>query len=317
MKINTWPLVILLIVGSLGCRTANAGKTGTAEAEELDVAAKIPGRVVEVKVREGDRVRRGDPLVVLQSDDIAAKVEQARSGLEAARAQLAMAEHGARPQEKEMARRQFNIAKDNLDIVEKTHQRILKVYGDGGVSAQEKDLSEARYRVAREQYEQARSALDLVLSGARAEQIDMLKAQVRGMEEKLREAASYQAETVLSAPQDAEVKGINVQPGEVVTPGFAAVTLLDSAVYVILNLRESEFQALKIGDRRQGTVPALNRSVPLEVYAIAPMADFAKYEATQEKGSWDVRTFEVRLRPLAPVAGLRPGMTVRFPWETK
>jgi HlyD family secretion protein len=304
-------MVIPLLILLTGCAKSDF-RLGYVETDEIDVAVKIPGRVLGVKVREGDRVKAGDPLALLQSDDIRARVEQARAGQEAAQAQLAMALNGARAEEKRMAERQLNIARANLEIMQLTHERIMKVFADGGVSLQEKDASAFRLNVAQEQYEQARAYRDMVVNGARREQIEALRAGVKAAAEKLAEAQSYLDETLLHAPGDGEVRAVNAQAGEMVSAGFALITLLDPHPYVIFNLREDEFRSLKLNDEVKAEIPALGRSVTLTVYYLAPLADFARYESTQEKGSWDVRTFEVRARIKEGTAAVRPGMSVKI-----
>jgi len=315
MKTMKPAVLLACLAAACACsRTPARVQYGYAEAQEVDVAAKIPGRIIEMKVKEGDVLRKGDLIAVLQSDDIRARVEQAKAGLQAADAQLRLGLKGARDEEKQMAQRQFNIARDNMEIVERTYERVLKVFNNGGISAQEKDTAEFRWRISQEQYEQARSYLDMVNNGARTEQIEQLRAQVKAMEEKVREAQSYEDETFLKAPIDGELKEINGEVGEVVSAGFALVTMLEPDPYVVFNLKETDYKGLRLGDQLGVEVPALGRKGRIEVYYIAPLADFAKSEATQEKGSWDVRTFEVRGRMTGAAEGLRAGMTVKIEW---
>jgi len=307
-------ILILSIVFLVNCGKGSQMRTGYVECDEIDIASKIPGRILEIKVKVGDIVKKGDVLAILESKDMQAKVEQARAGLEATKAQLEMAMNGARKEEKAMVKRQFNIAKNNLEIVERTYERVLKVYKEGGVSDQEKDMTEFRYHVAQEQYEKAKSYLEMVNNGARVEQIEALKAKVRAMQEKVNEAESYLDEIQVKAPQDAEIKQINSQVGEIITAGYPVISLLDiQSMYVIFNLRESEFNGLRKGDTLNVSVPALQKETAIDVYYIAAMADFAKYEATREKGSWDVKTFEVRAHFKDKFEGIRPGMSIRIP----
>lgn len=317
MKQTTRLLLILLFMGIMvitpNCSKEKAPHTGYVECEEIDIASKIAGRILEIRVKVGDSVKKGDTLAILESNEIQAKVEQARAGLEAAQAQLEMAQNGVRKEEKAMVERQFQIAKNNLEIVERTYNRILKVYKEGGVSDQEKDMAEFRYKVAQDEYSKAKSYLEMTNNGARKEQIETLKAQVRAMQEKVNEADTYLTESTIKAPQDGEIKQINSQVGEIITPGFPVISLLDATNYVIFNLRESEFKGLKNGASLKVTIPALQKETQITVYYIAPMADFSKYEATHEKGSWDVKTFEVRAKFTAPLDGLRPGMTIHIP----
>lgn len=305
-------LTITVLAVMAGCAKPAASRMAYVESEEIDVAAKVPGRLATMQVKVGDQVHRGDILATIQSGEIQARVEQAKAGLDAARAQLLMARNGARREEREMAGRQLNIAKNNLDMIEGMYRRVLKVYQEGGVSIQEKETAEFRYQIAREQYESARSFSAMVSNGARSEQIDQLKAQVRAMEEKVNEANAYLDELSIRAPQDGEIKQVNSQAGEIVTAGFPMITLLDSDRYFIFNLQENQFKGLKIGDSLKVFIPALQTQADIVVYHIAPMADFAKYESTSERGSWDVKSFEVRARPDQAIPALRPGMSARI-----
>lgn len=307
---------IIALVGLTGltvnCGNSKTPHTGYVECEEVDVASKIPGRIIEIKVKAGDIVKKGDVMAILETNDVKAKVEQAKAGLEAAVAQLEMAQHGARKEEKAMAQRQLNTAANNLEIVERTFNRILKVYKEGGVSEQDKDMAEFRYKVAQDDYAKAKSYMDMINNGTRVEQIEALKANVRAMQEKINEANSYLSESTIKAPQDAEVRQVNSQVGEIVTAGFPIISMLEQKKYVIFNLRESEFNGLKIGDSMKVFIPALNKESNIKIYYIAPMADFAKYEATREKGSWDVKSFEVRASLADGMDGIRSGMSIRI-----
>jgi HlyD family secretion protein len=296
----------------LGCARPQAPRMATVEGDEIDVASKIPGRIERVAVKLGDRVKKGDLLAVLTGPEVTARVEQAKAGLAAAQAQLDMARSGVRKEEREMAERQLEIARCNLDMVERMYRRVLRVFEEGGVSAQEKELAEFRYQIAREQHETARSFMDMVRNGARKEQIQQLEAQVRAMGEKVNEAIAYLNELEIRAPLDGEIRQVNAQVGEIVTPGFPVISMLDADRYLVFNLRENDFAGLKVGDTRGVFIPALELKARMTVYHIAAMADFARYEATSERGSWDVRSFEVRARLTEPLAALRPGMSVRI-----
>ena len=311
MKNLSFILIAILIIA--GCSTPKAPfRLGYVECEEVDVASKIPGRILSLTVKEGQTVTAGQKLAELESGEIRAKVAQAKAGLEVAKAQLEMAKKGARPEEKEMVQRQFNIAKSNLKIVQRTYERILKVYQEGGISTQEKEVAEFRWNVAQEQYEKARAYKKMINKGARLEQIQMLESKVNVYTEKFNEASVYLDEISIKAPQSGLVKQINSQIGEIITAGFPIISLLEEKQYIIFNLREDEFKNLKIGDKLKVEIPALEKTVNLEVFYIAPLADFAKYESTKEKGSWDIKTFEVRVRIPSKMKNLRPGMTAKI-----
>ena len=133
------------------------------------------------------------------------------------------------------------------------------------------------------------------------------------------EVAALLADAKLVAPADGQIATIYPKPGELVAPGspiMSLVVLSDS--YVVFNVREDLMPRFRIGSRYVASVPALARTdVPIEVYYISPLGSFATWKSTRQAGSYDMRTFEVRLRPTIEVEGLRPGMTTLIELKDK
>ncbi len=288
--------------------------TGMVEATTIDVASKIPGRMDSVFVREGDAVRKGQALGRLQSKEIDAKVEQARGALQAAKAKLNMALNGARPEERQAVKNLYLQARHQFDLAEKTYRRVQSVYQDSVISEQERDQVEFKYKAAKEQLEAAKAKYEMVKKGARKEQVEAARGLVHQAENAVQEALSYQQETLIKSPIDGELSKRLLDAGEITAAGYPVFTVLDTAdVWVTLQLREDQLAHIRKGQTVKGTIPALsNKQVSFRVSHFASMADFATWRATNQKGDFDLKTFEVRLRPEAVVKGLRPGMTVRI-----
>ena len=286
--------------------------TGMVETKEIDVASKIPGRVDSVLVQKGQRVHRGELLAYLESKEIDAKVAQAKAVMEAAKAKWDMARRGARPEEKEAVEKLYLQAKHQFEFARKTYERVQQVYKDSVISAQKMDEVTFKYNAAKEQMEAARAKYDMVLKGARKEQIRAAEALFRQAEGAYREALAYQKETRLVSPIDGIVQDLVADQGEIVAAGYPVITLIQPQdAWVVLQLREDQLKGIKLGDVFKGTIPALDKQVDFKVDYIASMADFATWKATNQKGDFDLKTFEIHLRPLKPVQGLRAGMTVR------
>ena len=286
--------------------------TGMVETKEIDVASKIPGRVDSVLVQKGQRVHRGELLAHLESKEIDAKVAQAKAVMEAAKAKWDMARRGARPEEKEAVEKLYLQAKHQFEFARKTYERVQQVYKDSVISAQKMDEVTFKYNAAKEQMEAARAKYDMVLKGARKEQIRAAEALYRQAEGAYREALAYQKETRLVSPIDGIVQDLVADQGEIVAAGYPVITLIQPQdAWVVLQLREDQLKGIKLGDVFKGTIPALDKQVDFKVDYIASMADFATWKATNQKGDFDLKTFEIHLRPLKPVQGLRAGMTVR------
>ena len=288
--------------------------TGLVETTEIDISSKIPGRIDTLFVREGDRVHKGELLARLESQEIDAKVGQARAAMDAARAKLEMALHGARPEQKEAAEKMFLQAKHQFELAQKTYRRVQKVFRDSVVSEQEKDEVEFKYNAARDQLELARAKYQMVMNGSRKEQIQAARALYRQAQNAYREAQAYRKETELRSPVEGEVTQKFAEKGEIIAPGYPILTLLNPKdSHVVLQVREDQMKWIRHGARFKGEIPALgNQIYNFTVNYIAPMADFATWRATNQKGDFDLKTFEVHLRPSNPIPGLRPGMTVRI-----
>lgn len=288
--------------------------TGVVETTEIDVASKIPGRIDSVFVSEGDKVEKGQILATLESKEINAKVEQARGAMMAAQARMIMAKNGARPEEKEAVEKQYLAAKHQFELADKTFGRIQQVFKDSVISVQEKDQVEFQFKAAKEQLEAAYAKYKMVIKGARYEDIDAAEGIFHQAMNALNEALAYQAETKLISPIKGEVFKRVSDPGEIIGSGYPIFTLIDpNDVWVVIQLREDKMTKFKKDMIINGIIPALgNSEYKFKLTYIAAMADFATWKATNQKGDFDLKTFELHLRPIKPIDGLRAGMTVRF-----
>ncbi|HNW58221.1 MAG TPA: efflux RND transporter periplasmic adaptor subunit [bacterium] len=306
----------LIALLTLTIRAFTASKvvlTGLIECTEVDVACKLPGRIDSVFVQEGTQVQRGQVLARLQSREIDAKVEQARALMTAAQAKWEMARHGARPEEKEQAAKGYETAKHQFELAEKTWNRISSVYRDSVISTQEHDQVEFQYKAAREQLDAAHARYQMVLKGARSEEIEAAEALYHQAEQGLAEARAYQDEVQIKSPVEGEVYKRIVDPGEMVAAGYPVFTLVDAKdAWVVLQVREDQMASIRKDQVMEVVIPALGTgSYPFKVTYIAAMADFATWRATNQKGDFDLKTLEIHLRPQQPIAGLVPGMTAR------
>lgn len=290
---------------------------GEVDCRKINVSAKVPGRVEELHVREGDRVTRGQLLAVLDSPQLQAKLQQAAAARAAAAAQKQKADTGAREEQIRMALNQWLQARAGLELAEKSFARIQRLFEDGVVPAQKRDEVQAQRDMAARLEAAAKAQYDMALKGTREEDKAAAAALVDQASGAVSEVESLLEEARVRAPLDAEVHDIVMHPGELASAGMPIVTLVDrSDLWVVFQVREDHLAGLKPGDRIVGSLPALSgRLITLEVTWLAPMGDFAAWRATNIQGGFDLRTFEVRARPLEPLDALRAGMTVVVPWD--
>ncbi|VFQ45871.1 HlyD family secretion protein [Desulfoluna butyratoxydans] len=301
----------------LGMNPAPLVVQGEVDATRIDVASKVPGRVSEVLVARGERVAKGQPLFVIDSPEIRARVRQARAAVEGANAQLTKANRGAREEEVRAARNLWRKAEAGLTLAKKTHARVAKLHADGVLPAQKLDEAFAQLEAARRSAEAARAAYEMAEKGAREEDKEAALAMVSRASGALAEAEAFEEETRLAAPRAAEVSDIVVDPGELAATGCPVVTLVDLAdVWVTFNLREDLLAGIRMGSTLRAEIPALgNREVTLTVNHIAALGAFATWHATKATGDFDMKTFEVRAVPEDGIEGLRPGMSAVVTWD--
>ena len=282
------------------------------EAQETDLAPKVTARIAEVLVKEGDQIAAGALLVRTDSPELAAKLAQATAGQQAAQAVADKAQRGARPQELEMARLQWQRAQSAADLAQSSFKRVDGLARDGLVAAQKRDEAEANFKTSRDQALTARAQYELTRSGARSEDIAAANAQARQVAGVLAEVEAARAETELKSPVAGEVAKVLAKVGELSPQGVAVVTVVDlKDQWVVLNVREDHLQRFAKDAEFDAVLPALgNKSVRFKVFYSAALPDFATWRATRAGQGFDARTFEVKARPAAPIAGARPGMSV-------
>lgn len=286
--------------------------TGIVEATHVDVSSKVPGRVDSVLVNEGDRVNKGQIVALILSKEMNAKLEQTKSVMEGAYQKLQLAVNGARPEEREMAERLYFQAQHQYELAELTYKRIMNLFRDSLISTQEKDQIEFQYRAAKEQMETARAKFEMVKKGARNEEILMADAGFRQAENVYREVLAYKEELTLVSPLAGEVSKRIVDPGEILSAGYPVFTITDlNDIWVVVQIRENQMGKIKKDSLFSAIIPALgNTEFEFYVSYISPVGDFATWKPTNQKGEFDLKTFEIRFRPKGKIEGLRPGMTV-------
>ncbi|MBN9475618.1 MAG: hypothetical protein ABS43_23315 [Bordetella sp. SCN 67-23] len=285
---------------------------GYMEAQETDIAAKISARVAEVAVKEGDRVERGSLLVRLDSPEVAAKMAQVQGALAAARAVQAKADRGARPQEITMAQLNWQRAQAAADLAEVSFRRVDNLAREGLVAEQKRDEARANYHASRDAALAARAQYQLALDGARPEDKEAAAGQAQQVAGALAEVEAAEAEVNLKSPVAGEITKVYAKVGELSPQGVAVATVVDlTDQWVAINVREDRLSRFAVGSSFEAELPALDRRrANFKVYYVAVLPDFATWRTTRASQGFDVRTFEVRARPEAPIDGARPGMSV-------
>src|SRR5690606_23292126 len=196
----------LVVVGLwLGLRSPPDQVQGMADADSVNVAAKVTARVQQLHVREGDRVAAGQVLFELDSPEVAATERQADAVVAAAEAVADKAEAGARSEDIRAAEPNWKRALAGAELATSTFRRLDNLYAEGVVTRQKRDEAQAQARSSNELVHAARAQYDLALSGARAQDKAAAQAQVRQAEGAKAEVDAARQETKGRAPLAGEV----------------------------------------------------------------------------------------------------------------
>lgn len=304
-------IVIVALIGFFMLGKDDEIIQGQAEVSEYRISGKVPGRILEYRVKEGDTVRKGDTLVIIEAPEVQAKMMQAEAAKAAAQAQQQKAYKGARAEQIQGAYELWQKAKAGLEIAQKSHDRVKRLYEQGVLPAQKYDEAVAQLNAAVATERAAKSQYDMAKNGAEAEDKLAATALVNRAKGAVAEVESYIKETVLVAPVDGEVSEVFPKEGELVGTGAPIINLarLDD-MWVTFNVREDLLKGLTIGKIVKAYVPALGRDVDVRINYMKDMGTYAAWKATKTTGQYDLKTFEVRGVPTDTVQGLRPGMSV-------
>lgn len=305
---------VIAIVATIGYFTLSRSSEviqGEVEVTEYRVSSKVPGRILELRVKEGDYVHVGDTLAILDAPEVEAKRYQAQSVEAAAEAMRDMAANGARSEQIQGAYELWQQAKAGLEIAQKSYERVQRLFDEGVITAQKRDEALANFKALQAQEQAAKSQYEMARNGARNEEKRAAAAKVNQAKGAVKEINSYINETVQIAQIEGEVCDIYPKVGELVGQGAPIMSIAAiKDLWGVFNIREDQLKGLKTGDTFSAFLPAFNKSLKMEVFYIKDEGSYAVWKATKTTGQYDLKMFEIKARPLEKIEGLRPGMSL-------
>ena len=308
-------VIIAVIVVGLTLPSQKETIQGQAEMTDYRLSSKIPARVLEIRVKKGDMVSKGDTLVILDAPDIEAKLSQAQAAFDAAQALELKARNGARNEQIQGAYATWQKAIAGRDVAEKTYSRVNRLFEKGVMAEQKRDEAYAQYQAAIATEQAAKSQYDMAVNGSRHEDMTAARAQVERAQGAIKEVSSYVSETALIATAVGVVTDIFPEIGELVGSGapIMNVSVIDD-MWFTFNVREDMLPGITVGTEMDVYVPAFDKSVKVRIERIKDVGSFATWKATKALDKYDLKTFEVQAYPVQPedLVGLRAGMTAVF-----
>ncbi|NUF49833.1 HlyD family secretion protein [Gilliamella sp. ESL0250] len=290
---------------------------GEVESSRVDVAARVQGRVVQFNYDVGDNVKQGDELLTLSNPALLAQLATAEAQLKVTMASRDNT-YSTRPETIDVQKAQLDKANSDLVLAQTSYERINRLAKNGTVSKQNYDESFNQYQAAIKAHEAAKANLELAENGNSIEQKKLADAQVEQSEAALLQVKTDVNELTLVAPISGQITTRVAETGQLYNPGTPLYSIIDlNDIWFTFNIREDLLGNLKVGDTFQVKVPALNNQViDVKVTVLNALGQYANWQATKATGDFDLKTFEMRAKPINNVAGLRPGMSVTTKWQS-
>ncbi len=311
-------VLVIAIIGFIFMNRPDSFIEGQVEGTDIRISGKLPGRVAEFYVQEGDTVKAGDTLVHIHSSVVDAQLGQAEAMRTVATATDKKVDAGTRIQIINTAASLLSQAEAAETITKKTYQRMERLYSEGVISEQKRDEAKAAYDAAVAAKNAAASQLSLAKAGAQQEDKTAAEAMVKAADSGVAQVNAILEDSYLTAPFDGTIDQIYPEVGELVAMGAPIMNLLRTGDrYVVFNVREELLNDLPMGKELKVMIPALGKKeINVKVYYIRDMGSYATWRSTKSTGSYDSRTFQIKARPTEEIEGLRPGMSAVIPdWK--
>ena len=282
--------VVVSIIGMLLMSRQPMVLQGQIEATEIRISGKLPGRIDSFLVEEGEWVKAGDTLVVINSPTIEAKYRQVNALEQVAQEQNKKIDAGTRRQIIATARQLWNKTQSDLTLAQTTYRRVLTLYKDSVVTEQRKDEVEAMYKAAQAAERAAYQQYQMAVDGAQSEYRAAARSLVDAARSTVDEVSALLVDSKLIAPKDGQIATIFPKRGELVAPGTPIMNLIVmNDVHAVLNIREDLMPQFKIGGTFKADVPALDKKdIEFRIYYISPLGSFATWKSTKQTGSYDM-----------------------------
>jgi len=282
---------------------------GMVRETEIRIAPEITGRLTRIAAQAGQQMHKGDLLAALDNPELAASLGEAKAALAAARADRANTYSGVRAEEVAILARNVQTAEANLKLARQEITRTTALAARDFASRQELDdrtaaLSKTEADLALKRAEHASAS-----AGPTVEERALADARVALAEATAEDLQAKLDKTRLVAPADGTVGVIVAEQGEVVPVGKPVLVLEMAKPWFAFTLREDALGRLTVGSSVDLAM-ADGRKIAARLTDLRPLGEFATWRAARAVGDHDLNSFRLRLDPVLPVEGLRPGMTV-------
>ncbi|RFS19467.1 biotin/lipoyl-binding protein [Chitinophaga silvatica] len=300
MKITTHILLVCSLI--LASCSSSKQKTdqfeGKAKKDVISFAPKVTGRILNIYVKEGQTVKRGDTLALLDVPEVSAKIAQAQGAVNAATAQEKMARNGATPDQLKQLQAKYKGLKEQYEFAQKSYERANNMFNDSLMSPQAHDEIYAKLQGAKAQYDAVVAELDDVKKGTRIEKVDMAAGQASQARGALQEANVAYSERYVIATNDMEIETISLNPGELATAGFALFNgYIPESTWFRFTVPESKISKYKKGQEVKIQTMYSKEELDGTIAYIKQLTRYADITTAYPDYQPDEAIYEVKVQP--------------------
>jgi len=308
--------ILMLILPSLivGCSGEDGSEglitaSGTIEAIDVYVRSEVPGIILDYKLKEGDRVERGDLICRLDSEKLEIQLQQARAKQKELQSKLTLIRKGARTEEIERAKSSLEKALSSLEDAERDYERAKELLQDEALPPVQIDKAKLKVEANKRLVEIAQKEYEIIRQGSRPEEIQMAEAGLEGMKHQVAYIEAQLADTFTYTPRSGIIAEKLAEEGEYLPVGGLVAKIIDvDNLWLMIYLTEVEFGRVKLGDQ----VKVMGDSYPEHEFTgriiyLSPEAEFTP-KNIQTKAERVKLVFGVKVGLENPAGLLKPGM---------
>lgn len=309
-------MTILILLASLlivGCGKKNNPDTiqasGNIESTNVTVSSKVSGEIKKILFDEGQLVKEGDTVMIIDHETLQFQLDQAEAGVETAKAQLSLLKKGAREEDISQAEEAVNQAQVNFDLAKKDNERMEKLLAVKSISQYQYDNASAKFELTQAQLKSAKENLAKLKNFARPEEIQQAEANLK----KQIAAADLLRKNIRDSYVESPINGFIVnkyfEKGETVTQMSSLFKVADlRTVDLKIYVSEEELGSVKLGQTADISIDAYpNKTYKGKVIYISPEAEFTP-KNIQTKDERTKLVFAVKIKVDNPEFELKPGM---------
>ncbi len=292
-------LILLFVLGSCDKKTEKLNDSeGKTKKDVISFAPKITGRILKIYVTEGQTVKKGDTLALLDIPEVSAKIAQAQGAVSAATAQEQMAKNGATADQLKQLQAKYKGLKEQYSYAQKSFRRASNMFRDSLMSPQAYDEVYAKMQGAKAQYDAVVAELDDVKRGTRSEKVEMAAGQASQAKGALQEANVAYSERYVIATNDMEIETISLNTGELATAGFALFNgYIPESTYFRFTVPESKISRYKKGQTVSMEIPYNKENLEGTVLYIKQLTKYADITTAYPDYQLQDAIYEIKVKP--------------------